>query len=44
VPASVTSVTVPSEFLEEDTEYTFEVLALEEGGNQTISESSFVTR
>ncbi len=43
VPASVTSVTVPPEFLEPDTEYDFEVLAIEESGNQTISESSFTT-
>ena len=37
------SVTVPPEFLEPGTEYTFEVLAIEAGGNQTITESSFVT-
>jgi hypothetical protein len=44
VPATATSVTVPAEFLEPDTEYDFEVLAIEAGGNQTISESSFVTQ
>ena len=43
VPASVTSVAVPPEFLEPDTEYDFEVLAIEVSGNQTISESSFTT-
>jgi hypothetical protein len=43
VPASVTSVTVPPEFLEPDTEYSFEVLAIEAGGNQTITASSFMT-
>ena len=43
VPAEVTSVTVPPEFLDPATEYDFEVLAIEEGGNQTLSESSFST-
>jgi hypothetical protein len=43
VPASVTSVSVPAEFINPTTEYDFEVLAIETGGNQTISESSFVT-
>jgi hypothetical protein len=43
VPASVTSVTVPPEFLEPDTEYDFEVLAIEASGNQTLSSSSFTT-
>jgi hypothetical protein len=43
VPATVTSVTVPPEFLEPGTEYKFEVLAIEAGGNQTISERSFET-
>jgi hypothetical protein len=43
VPASVTSVSVPDEFIDAATEYDFEVLAIEAGGNQTISESSFAT-
>jgi hypothetical protein len=43
VPASITSVTVSPEFLEPDAEYDFEVLAIEAGGNQTISSSSFTT-
>jgi hypothetical protein len=43
VPSSVTSVTVSPEFLEPDTEYEFEVLAIEAGGNQTIAASSFTT-
>jgi hypothetical protein len=34
---------VPAEFLSPGTEYAFEVLAIEEGGNQTITESCFVT-
>jgi hypothetical protein len=54
LPATATSVTVPPEFLDSDTEYSFEVLAVEAGvgapsvepslgGNQTISSSSFTT-
>ncbi len=43
LPASVTQVTIPWEFLEEETTYKFEVLAIEESGNQTISESEFET-
>lgn len=48
LPASAREVTVPSEFLEPDTEYDFEVLAIEERGidepgNQTISEGFFCT-
>jgi hypothetical protein len=43
LPASATSVTVPPQFLEPDTEYSFEVLAIDVSGNQTISESSFIT-
>jgi hypothetical protein len=38
LPGTATSVTIPAQFLEPSTEYTFEVLALEEGGNQTITE------
>jgi hypothetical protein len=37
------SVTVPPEFLERGREYGFEVLAIERGGNQTITQSAFVT-
>jgi ATP phosphoribosyltransferase len=43
VGASVTSVTVPPEFLDPDTEYDFEVLATEVSGNQTLLSSSFTT-
>lgn len=43
VPADVNSVTVPSEFMASDAEYEFEVLAIEAGGNQTLSSSGFVT-
>jgi hypothetical protein len=42
--ALTTNVKVPPEFLEPDTEYTFEVLAIETGGNQTITEGEFVTQ
>ncbi len=43
VPASVTSVTVPNELLEPGTLYKWEVLAIEESGNQTLSSSEFTT-
>ncbi len=43
VRPSVTSVTVPNEFLEQGTDYKWEVLALEESGNQTLSSSEFST-
>ena len=43
LPADVTGVTVPAEFIIPDSEYKFEILAIEESGNQTISESSFTT-
>jgi hypothetical protein len=38
-----TTVTVPSELLKPGTEYAFEILAIERGGNQTITETCFVT-
>lgn len=34
---------VPAGYLEPDTEYGFEVLAVEENHNQTITQGSFVT-
>jgi hypothetical protein len=43
LPASATSVTVPSEFMETGTDYKVEVLAIEASGNQTITEHSFAT-
>ena len=43
LPATATIVTIPPEFLEDDAEYTFEVLAIEVSGNQTITEGEFVT-
>ena len=41
LPASVTSVTIPAEFLEPGTKYKLEVQAIEKSGNQTISEITF---
>jgi hypothetical protein len=41
LPASVTSVRIPAEFVEPGTEYKLEVQAIEKSGNQTISEISF---
>jgi hypothetical protein len=36
-------VTVPAEFIQANADYKFEVLAIEQSGNQTISENSFKT-
>jgi len=43
LPDDVTQVSIPNEFTEEGTLYKFEVLAIEESGNQTIAESFFCT-
>ena len=43
LPADVLQVTLPQEFIIPDSEYKFEILAIEESGNQTITESSFTT-
>lgn len=43
MPATTTSMTVPPGFLLSDTEYEWEVLAIEESGNQTLSSSFFAT-
>ena len=43
VPGDRNSLAVPVEFLEADTLYELEVLALEESGNQTISVGFFKT-
>lgn len=43
VPAALDALSVPAEFLEPDTVYELEVLALEESGNQTITVGFFVT-
>jgi len=44
LPPSVTKITVPKGFLEPGTPYNWEVLAIEESGNQTLSSSAFKTR
>ena len=44
VPPSVTSIAVPNGFLEPGTKYTWEVLAIERSGNQTLSSGEFRTR
>jgi len=43
LPAAVTAVSVPAEFLEPGTDYKFEILAVAKNGNQTITESTFAT-
>jgi hypothetical protein len=43
LPASVTEITIPEEVLEPGTDYEWEVLAIEESGNQSINSSSFST-
>lgn len=43
LPASVTSLTLPNEFVEPGTAYKWEVLAIEESGNQTLSSGEFAT-
>jgi hypothetical protein len=43
LPATATRVTIPPEFLEANTGYKVEVLAIEASGNQTITEVSFQT-
>jgi Fibronectin type III domain len=44
LPATATSVTIPSEFLEPGTEYKLEVQAIERSGNQTLTEVAFRMR
>lgn len=43
MPPTATSLTVPGGFLQPGTEYEWEVLAIEESGNQTLSSSFFTT-
>jgi hypothetical protein len=43
LPPSVTSIDVPDGFLEPRTAYSWEVLAIERSGNQTLSSGSFKT-
>jgi Fibronectin type III domain len=44
LPATATSVTIPSEFLEPGTQYKLEVQAIERSGNQTLTEVAFRVR
>ena len=44
LPASVTKIIVPKGFLEPGISYKWEVLAIEESGNQTLSSGGFKTR
>ncbi len=44
LPATTTQVELPPQLVQANAEYKFEVLAIEDGGNQTISESSFKTQ
>ena len=44
LPPTVTTITVPNGFLEPGTAYAWEVLAIEESGNQTLSSSEFSTQ
>jgi hypothetical protein len=43
LPASVTEIPIPKEFLEPGTDYKWEVLAIEESGNQSLMSSQFST-
>lgn len=43
LPPSITSITLPDGLLEPGTRYVWEVLAIEESGNQTLSSSAFET-
>jgi hypothetical protein len=43
LPPNVTRMTVPKEFLQPGVKYTWEVLAIEPSGNQTLSEAGFST-
>lgn len=44
LPAAATSVTIPSEFLEPNTDYKLEVQAIARSGNQTLTEVEFRVR
>jgi len=41
LPPDVQEITIPSEFLEPETDYDWEVLAIEESGNQSLNSSMF---
>jgi hypothetical protein len=44
LPPTVTKLSVPAEFVQPRTEYKVEVLAIESGGNQTLTELNFRSR
>jgi hypothetical protein len=44
LPPTTTSITLPDGFLEAGTDYAWEVLAIEESGNQTLSSGEFHTQ
>ena len=44
LPPSVTQITIPAGFFEPDSEYEWEVLAIEDSGNQTLQASVFRTK
>lgn len=44
LPATATSVAVPKEFMESGAPYKYEVLAIAESGNQTLSSAAFATK
>jgi hypothetical protein len=44
LPATVTRLTIPTEFLERNVRYKVEVLAIDAGGNQTLTEQEFVAK
>lgn len=43
LPETVTEISIPAEFLEPETDYKWEVLAIEESGNQSLMSSQFST-
>ena len=43
LPPSVTEITIPKEVFEPDSDYSLEVLAIEDNGNQSINATSFTT-
>jgi hypothetical protein len=44
LPPSVTEITIPAAFFEPDAAYEWEVLAIEDSGNQTLQSSAFRTK
>ena len=44
LPADITEVTVPKEYLVPGKDYKLEVFAIDVSGNQTLTENTFMTR